>query len=224
MIRSTSLNFTSTRPNNKKRSHIISFVNPAASDNNLKDFALALASLSDNSLDKVQKVVQHDLDDFRITGTSGDDWIVVGDNCTVSSGAGNDTLVFGSDISATVTDFALDDCISLASAVNDATFFNGVLSLGNILISLPNVAQISDFADMVVYNGENQTTLGDLLEPVADYADIDAYLANIFRGEIVQSVNDSDFNAYLDGIFFGGVSQNISDSDFNNYLDGIFAA
>lgn len=224
MVKSTTLNMTYKKSGGKKITRALTFVNPSATNQQLEDFALAFASLSDNALDKVQKVQQHDLQDFYIYGTGGDDWLVVGNDCTVYSGAGNDTLVFGEDIRATVNDFALDDCISLASAVEDATFNNHVLTLGNVKITLPYVAQIDSFNDVVVFNGGTQTTLGDLLQPVADYEEVDAYLAAIFSGTTTQTVNDDDFNAYMDGIFNSGLSQNISDSDFNNYLDGIFAA
>lgn len=223
MVRNTSLNLLISKPDKKKINRQITFVNPNASDENLAIFAQAFMALSDNQLKKVQKVQQYDYEDFYIRGTSDDDWLEVGDQCTVLSDGGNDTLVFGDDIRATVADFNLSDCISLASAVNEATFEDGVLTLGGIKLKLQGVAQIDDFAAMIVYNGGTQTTLGNLLQPVADDNDVDAYLDAVFNRTIIQNVDDADFNAYMDGIFGGGIIQTVSDSDFNSYFDGIFA-
>ena len=217
----TFLNLISTNAKGKKINRKITFVNPNATNENLNAFALALASLSDNTLNRVQKMQKPDLSEFRIIGTSADDWLDVGDECTVISGAGNDTLVFGADVSATVSDFSADDCVYLLKPVEDSAFFeNGVLTLGNVKITVENINDISAFYNMTVCNGDTQTTVGRLLNIVTD-EDVDAYLAAIFNRENVVTSVDEDFETYMDDIWAKRITQNI-DSDVAAYFDSIF--
>ena len=219
------LNLTSKQQNSKKISRVVTFINPEASNEDLTTFAFAFMALSENTLSKVQKVKKKDLSDYYILGTDGDDWLEVGDECTVVSGAGNDTLVFGTDISATIRDFSNDDCISLGSAVDSATFNDDVLTLGGNVITLENVSDIDAYSEVTVYNGESSTTLGELiwLGQAADSAEIAAYVDNILVEEITENASDSEMDVYLDGIIAEELYQE-TDSDVENYLDGIINA
>ena len=218
------LKLTSKQQNGKKKNHIVNFINPNASNEDLATFALALMDLSENNLTKAQKVKKKDLSDYYILGTDGDDWLEVGNEWTVVSGAGNDTLVFGADIAATIRDFSNDDCISLGSAVDFATFNDGVLTLGGNVITLENVSDIDAFSEVTVYNGASETTLGELifLGKTADPAEVVAYIDEIFSGENTETIDNPDFNSYVDAIFGGYFSDTTDNDDFNSYIDNIF--
>ena len=215
------LNLTSQLAGGKKKNRKVSFINPNASNENLETFALAMAALSDNTLKAVKKVAWDDLTDAFIEGTEGDDWISVAPNCSIASGAGNDTLVIGSNISATITDFSADDILSLSPSISSAAFNDGVLTLGNSSLTLSGVDNISPFYSVVVQNGDTQTTLGQLLNPPA-LDDVDAYLAAAFGGATVDYSAGTDIDPYLDAIFAGTVIQTLDDADLNAYFDNIF--
>lgn len=218
------LNLTSKQQNGKKITRVVTFINPETSNADLQTFAFAFMALSENTLTKAQKVKKKDLSDYYILGTDGDDWLEVGNECTVVSGAGNDTLVFGADISATIRDFSNDDCISLASAVDSATFNDGVLTLGGNVITLENVSDIDAFFEVTIYNGASETTLGELiwLGQAADSAEIAAYIDDISAQEITETASNSEMDVYLDGIIDQELYQQ-TDPDIEDYLDSLIA-
>ena len=227
------LNLTSKRPNGKKVSRFVTFINPDASNEDLQTFAFAYMALSENTLSKVQKVKKKNLRDYYVLGTEGGDWLEVGNECTVVSGAGNDTLVFGAgndtmiigaDITATIRDFSNDDCISLASAVDSATFDGGVLTLGNNVITLENVSDIDAFSEVTIYNGESETTLGELifLGQTADPAEVAAYLDDILTENLAQDSTNAEMEVYFNGILNGELYQE-TDSEIENYLESLIA-
>lgn len=220
----TNLNLTSKQQNGKKITRVVTFINPETSNEDLQTFAFAFMALSENTLTKAQKVKKKDLKDYYILGTEGDDWLEVGNECTVVSGAGNDTLVFGTDITATIRDFSNDDCISLASAVDYATFNDGVLTLGGNVITLENVADIDAFSEVTIYNGASATTLGELifLGKTADPAEVAAYINDILAEEITETASNSEMDVYLDGIISQELYQE-TDSDIEDYLDSLIA-
>jgi len=97
--------------------------------------------------------------------SGGNDFISVTDSSgiQIKSGSGTDTLIFGGEVSATVTDFSNEDVISLSDTVAAAKYKDGVLTLGNINLALSEIDDIYAFEDVKVINGTAETTLGELL-------------------------------------------------------------
>ena len=116
------------------------------------------------------QIYLYDGSNNTISSGSGKDYIEIfgGADNKITSGKGNDTIYFGNNATATITDFSADDVIYLENEVSEATFENGVLSFGNVKLTLENVSDISKFAGTKIINGDEETTLGNL----ADLTDI----------------------------------------------------
>ena len=61
MKEGTALTITSQQPGNKKVIETITYANPAASDTNLKKFAVGMYDLSENKLVNVRRVQTDDI-------------------------------------------------------------------------------------------------------------------------------------------------------------------
>ena len=104
---------------------------------------------------------------FNIYAGENDDLISIDNSAGVKvlSGDGKDTLAFGSNAEVTISDFAIEDIISLNSAISDATFDEdkGVLTLGNVQLTLEGVKDIYSYANTQVISGDQSVRLGKLL-------------------------------------------------------------
>lgn len=103
---------------------------------------------------------------YYIYARAGNDSISVSDSrgLILSSGAGADTLSFSGGVQAVVTDFSLEDTLVLHDPVSSAQYLHGVLTMGNVSLTLADVEDIYTFNSLSVISGSSETTLGTLLE------------------------------------------------------------
>ena len=102
---------------------------------------------------------------MEISGDEEADTITVSNSSGVNiiSGSGNDTLIFAGSVQASISDFSAEDTIALLTPADAAQFRNGILTLGNVSLTLENVEDIYSFDNVKVINGTEETTLGELL-------------------------------------------------------------
>ncbi len=114
-----------------------------------------------------ENVAVNDDQEFNILTGAEDDNISVTSSTGIhiSTGDGRDSLHFGGDVVANVSDFSKHDVIIVDEEVENATFNNGVLTLGTNVITLQNVTDgnIENYVAAKVQNGTVTTTLGDML-------------------------------------------------------------
>ena len=152
-----------------------------------------------------------------IDGGEGADKISVtdSDNLQITSGDGNDTLTFGGIVDATITDFSTSDAIKLNDAVERGIFDNGLLTLGNVKLTLNDVTEdsISSYAAVAVTNGTTSTTLGDVVRNWT-VSNGTAIYRNLYRSLI--TVTGLSTEATIEDISVEGTLVTISSNVLNN--------
>lgn len=129
-------------------------------------------------------------------------------NLTLSGGDGKDTFAFADSITATITDLANADAISLSSAVTSGTFKAGVLTLDNVTLNLNNIKtdDASGLYGMTVNNGGTETVIEELIDTIGWTFDSATGVATYGR-----SYGDEKGMVTISGLTLKGVTE-ITDS------------
>ena len=162
-----------------------------------------------------ENVAVNDDQTFNIYTGAEDDNISVTSSTGIhiTTGEGRDSLHFGGEVVANVSDFSRHDVIIVDEEVDDATFNNGVLTLGTNVLTLQNVTEgnIENYVAAKIQNGTVTTTLGDMLGIL--YWKVENGIATY--GDLA-TITGLSSSANADDIFSSGTTVTISANALSN--------